>query len=80
MSYRLNTAIKPLIWIEAVVDSHAHSRIEYLIKAKAQFKARSTANNVEIVIPVPPDADSPKFRVRAHPLDSTSGLIVSLAG
>lgn len=62
MSYRLNTAIKPLIWIEAVVDSHAHSRIEYLIKAKAQFKARSTANNVEIVIPVPPDADSPKFR------------------
>jgi len=62
MSYRLNTAIKPLILIEAVVDSHAHSRVEYLIKAKSQFKARSTANNVEIVIPVPPDADSPKFR------------------
>lgn len=31
-------------------------------QAKSQFKRRSTANNVEIVIPVPPDADSPKFK------------------
>lgn len=50
LSYRLNTSVrlgtlyvfaytdifqvKPLIWIEAVVDSHAHSRVEYLIKVK----------------------------------------------
>jgi len=33
-----------------------------MIKAKSQFKRRSTANNVEIHIPVPPDADSPKFK------------------
>ena len=33
-----------------------------MIKAKSQFKRRSTANNVEIVIPVPNDADSPKFK------------------
>lgn len=31
-------------------------------KAKAQFKRRSTANNVEILVPVPEDADSPRFR------------------
>jgi len=62
MSYRLNTHIKPLIWVEAVVESHQHSRVEYLVKARSQFKARSTANNVGIFIPVPPDADSPKFR------------------
>ena len=31
-------------------------------QAKSQFKRRSTANNVEIIIPVPPDADSPKFK------------------
>ena len=31
-------------------------------QAKSQFKRRSTANNVEIVIPVPADADSPKFK------------------
>ena len=33
-----------------------------LIKARAQFKRRSTANNVEILVPVPEDADSPRFR------------------
>jgi len=62
MSYRLNTQVKPLIWIEAVVEPHSHSRIEYMIKAKSQFKQRSTANNVEIVVPVPADADSPTFK------------------
>ncbi|CAH4035039.1 unnamed protein product [Pieris brassicae] len=62
MSYRLNTHVKPLIWIESVIERHAHSRVEYMIKAKSQFKRRSTANNVEIIIPVPADADSPKFK------------------
>ncbi|RIA93003.1 putative clathrin assembly protein AP47 [Glomus cerebriforme] len=62
MSYRLNTQVKPLIWVEALVESYTGSRIEYMIKAKAQFKRRSTANNVEINVPVPDDADSPKFR------------------
>ena len=33
-----------------------------MVKAKSQFKRRSTANNVEIYIPVPSDADSPKFK------------------
>ncbi|VDK66229.1 unnamed protein product, partial [Onchocerca ochengi] len=68
MSYRLMTVVKPLIWMEAVVERHTHSRVEYMIKAngyhnaKSQFKRRSTANNVEISIPVPSDADSPKFK------------------
>jgi len=62
LSYRLTTKIKPLFWIEAIVDAHAHSRVEYMIKARSQFKPRSVANNVQIIIPVPPDADSPKFR------------------
>jgi len=62
MTYRLNTQIKPLIWIEAVVDKHQHSRIEYMVKARSQFKQRSTANNVIISIPVPEDVDSPKFK------------------
>ena len=33
-----------------------------IFQAKSQFKRRSTANNVEIIIPVPEDADSPKFK------------------
>ncbi|KAI4719502.1 clathrin adaptor, mu subunit [Aureobasidium sp. EXF-10727] len=62
MSYRLNTQVKPLIWVECIVENHSGSRIEYMLKAKAQFKRRSTANNVEISIPVPEDADTPRFR------------------
>lgn len=62
MSYRLNTHVKPLIWIESVIERHSHSRVEYMIKAKSQFKRRSTANNVDIMIAVPSDADSPKFK------------------
>jgi len=61
MSYRLNTPVKPLIWVEAAVESHK-GRVEYMVKVKAQFKRRSSANNVEIYVPVPDDADSPKFR------------------
>jgi len=32
MSYRLNTHVKPLIWVESVIERHAHSRVEYMIK------------------------------------------------
>ena len=63
MSYRLNTHVKPLIWIETVVDrSSSRTRVEYMVKAKSQYKARSVANNVEILIPVPSDVDSPNFK------------------
>uniref|UniRef100_A0A8B9L5Q8 AP-1 complex subunit mu-1-like n=1 Tax=Astyanax mexicanus TaxID=7994 RepID=A0A8B9L5Q8_ASTMX len=60
MSYRLNTTVKPLIWIESVIEKFSHSRVE--IKARSQFKSRSTANNVSILVPVPSDADSPRFK------------------
>lgn len=32
MSYRLNTQVKPLIWAEALIESHSGSRIEYVVK------------------------------------------------
>lgn len=98
MSYRLNTQVKPLIWVECVVESHSGSRIEYMLKvrrgrhsfdphgghatntrqAKAQFKRRSTANNVSISIPVPDDADSPRFRTNigtVHYAPETSSIV-----
>ncbi|XP_018417893.1 PREDICTED: AP-1 complex subunit mu-2 isoform X1 [Nanorana parkeri] len=62
MAYRLNTQVKPLIWIESVIEKFTHSRLEIMVKAKGQFKKQSVANNVEISIPVPSDADSPKFK------------------
>ncbi|KAL7671651.1 hypothetical protein ACOME3_006542 [Neoechinorhynchus agilis] len=68
MYYRLNTNVKPLIWIECHTEMHARSRVEFMVKAKAQFKRRSNANSVQIVIPVPADVDSGRFK-------STSGSV-----
>lgn len=65
MSYRLNTSVKPLIWVDCKVMNYSSSRLEIVAKARAQFKRRSTANNVEIIIPVPDDADSPKSKANA---------------
>lgn len=62
MSYRLSVPVKPLVWVEAAVESHK-GRVEYMVKVKANFARRSSANNVEIYVPVPEDADTPKFRV-----------------
>uniref|UniRef100_A0A8C4Y620 Adaptor related protein complex 1 subunit mu 1 n=1 Tax=Gopherus evgoodei TaxID=1825980 RepID=A0A8C4Y620_9SAUR len=50
MSYRLNTHVKPLIWIESVIEKHSHSRIEYI---SSQFKRRSTATMWRFTVPVP---------------------------
>merc|ERR1719412_1687268 len=31
MSYRLSTHVKPLLWVETVIERHAHSRIEIMV-------------------------------------------------
>ena len=54
--------MKPLINCDVVIEQHPGSRIEYMMKARSNFKRRSSANNVEIIVPVPEDADSPKFK------------------
>jgi len=77
MSYRLSQAVKPLVWVEAAVEHHRGSRVEYMVKCRAQFKRRSTANNVEIYVPVPDDADTPKFRVGLKVLYSESALLTA---
>lgn len=64
MSYRLSSSqflMKPLILVNCKTKVHKHSRIEILCTAKAQIKKKSTANNVEVIIPIPEDADTPKF-------------------
>ncbi|EDO17345.1 hypothetical protein Kpol_1062p56 [Vanderwaltozyma polyspora DSM 70294] len=62
MNYRLTTPIKPLIWCDINIQVHSKSRIEIHCRAKAQIKKKSIANNVEILIPVPDDADTPTFK------------------
>jgi len=48
--------------VEVVVEKKSNTRLEYYVKAKANFKARSVANNVEILIPVPSDSMTPTFK------------------
>ena len=38
MTYRVDTHVKPLIWVEATVGSCTKAKIEFVVKAKSQFK------------------------------------------
>ncbi|KAM7471276.1 hypothetical protein LguiA_009459 [Lonicera macranthoides] len=62
MTYRLSSQVKPLIWVEAQIERYARSRVEMLVKARSQFRERSSAMNVEIELPVPSDATNPNVR------------------
>ena len=62
MNYRLNLKIKPLIWVEVERKELTPTKMKYLVKAKSNCKAKSTANNVCIMIPVPVDLQNPLFK------------------
>lgn len=63
MSYRVSEiSSRPLFAINATVDVKSRSRAIINVTAKSQFRKRSSASTVEIAIPVPRDADSPRFR------------------
>jgi AP-1 complex subunit mu len=117
MSYRLSQNVKPLVWVECLVENPSRSRTDYVVKARSQFKERwvslmeacagrveagidrahsafqstckptkfqpppaatnriqtppppppkkttsSAATNVEIILPLPPDAIVPQSR------------------
>jgi len=60
--------------LPSVYNSQSNSKTQ----AKAQFKRRSTANNVSIIIPVPDDADTPRFRTNigtVHYAPETSSIV-----
>jgi AP-1 complex subunit mu len=65
MRYRLSAAIKPIIHIDSTIERYERSRVEMLIRARAQYRPQSVAQNVTIHIPVPPDVDTPKAQCTA---------------
>jgi AP-1 complex subunit mu len=65
MTYRLSAAIKPIIHIDSTIERYQRSRVEMLIRARAQYRPQSVAQNVTIRIPVPPDVDTPKAQCTA---------------
>ena len=62
MSYRLNLQLKPLIWVEVNINPITNTKVEYKVKAKSNYKTKSTAKNVNIFIPVPNDLNNPLFK------------------
>lgn len=44
MSYRLNTQVKPLIWVESEVRMHSASRMEYTLKVRLFHQYQSTSS------------------------------------
>jgi hypothetical protein len=40
--------VKPLFSVDVIIERKASTKIEFLIKAKSNFKSKSTANNVEV--------------------------------
>lgn len=61
ISYRLDVSVKPLFMVEVTVENKSKTKIEFFVKVKSNYKAKCVANNVEIYIPVPSDAQSPSF-------------------
>lgn len=65
LNYRLSAAIKPIIHIDSTIERYKRSRVEMLIRARAQYRQQSVAQNVQIRVPVPPDVDTPKAQCSA---------------
>ena len=62
ITYRVHsTILKPLFLIDYKFKNHSNTRLEIMVKVRANFKNKVKANKVEIRIPVPADIDSPKF-------------------
>ena len=64
MNYRLNLQLKPLIWVEVKITNITDTKYEYKVKAKSNYKNKSTAKNVLIQIPVPNDLNKPAFKTQ----------------
>ncbi|EAS03891.2 clathrin adapter protein AP-1, mu subunit (macronuclear) [Tetrahymena thermophila SB210] len=62
ISYRIPVQIKPLFQVDVIITQPKPTKIEIMVKAKSNFKEKSTANDVDIYIPVPEDVQKPEFK------------------
>lgn len=62
VNYRVQSSnLKPLFYIDYKARNHSNTRLEIMVKIRANFKQKIAARHVEMLIPVPEDVDSPKF-------------------
>ena len=61
MSYRLDIRVKPLFSVDVIVETPSSTKIGFVVKVKSNYKEKSIANNVDILVPVPEDVEAPNF-------------------
>jgi len=54
--------MKPLFWVDCKVEKFTQSTLEYLVTVRSQYKRRTAANNVTILVPVPAESDTPRLK------------------
>nr|XP_008535684.1 PREDICTED: AP-1 complex subunit mu-2 [Equus przewalskii] len=66
MSYRLSTQVKPLIWIESVIEKFSHSRVEIMVKVGPGESLRTmrplprpAGHQANLVCLLPPRSSAP---------------------
>jgi AP-1 complex subunit mu len=64
MTYIVRSKFRPLFTLSHEVLFSQGSRREHLVKLQSNFKAQSTAHDIRVFIPLPCDANSPKFTKR----------------
>lgn len=55
MSYRLDVKVKPLFTVDVIIEEPGETKIRFLVKVKSNYKEKSIANNVDVMVPVPDD-------------------------
>jgi len=63
LGYRKDIDRQPPIFITSVIEMYPNSRILYTIQLNCSIPEKSSANDVKIFVPVPPDVDTPTFKV-----------------
>ncbi|EPY30787.1 AP-1 complex subunit mu [Angomonas deanei] len=62
LRYRLNKTIKPPIQLTVRVVRHGTSRVQIFITGQTTFRRNSIASFIDIIVPIPSDADKPAAR------------------
>lgn len=65
MSYRVNMSVKPLFFIDFQHKLVGSTKLEITLTIKALFKSKTKATDVEVHVPIPPDAFNPDFTAAA---------------
>ena len=62
MTYRVGMTVKPLFYLDVQTKQIGSTKFEVTVLCKALFKSKTTANDVEVHIPIPTDAFNPTFK------------------